>query len=219
MKRRAFVAATALGVGSAIAATKAQSGPAAAASAPMVPVGAPVPIHFDRAGFAAILAKPYPHRQLITAITFAQAESVPKYLRNSLRAYADPDGFAAGPNGLHCVAVLYGPAIAMVLDDGAWAKYPIGALTGQARTNPLLADASALVAEHGVTFFICNNSLSGIAESMARVIDGGDVTRARVVAIHDDLVTHLIPGSMLVPAGVATINAVQEAHFTYLPSA
>jgi len=230
MKRRAFVTATAIGVGSAIAATRAQSGPLTAASAP-APVGAPVPIHFDRAGFATILAKPYPHRQLITAISYAQAEAVPKYLRNSLRAYEDPDGFAAGPNGLHCVAVLYGPAIAMALDDAAWAKYPIGTLTVRDRTkpvdpnapdlphkNPLLADATALVVHHDVTFFICNNALSGIAESFARSIDGGETTRAHVVAIHDDLVTHLIPGSMLVPAGVATINAVQEAHFTYLPS-
>jgi intracellular sulfur oxidation DsrE/DsrF family protein len=36
--------------------------------------------------------------------------------------------------------------------------------------------------------------------------------------MHDDLAAHFVPGVMLVPAGVAAINAVQEAHFTYLHS-
>jgi intracellular sulfur oxidation DsrE/DsrF family protein len=84
--------------------------------------------------------------------------------------------------------------------------------------NPLLADARALVAQHDLTFFVCNNSLTGIAVTLAKLVDGGEPARERVVAIHDDLVTHLIPGSVMVPAGVATINAVQEARFTYLAS-
>jgi len=231
MRRRAFVAATAIGVGSAIAAGRAASSPAPAATPASAPAGGAVPFHFDRMAFQAILAKPYPHRQMITAITYGQAESVPHYLANSLRAYADPNGFAAGPSGLHCAAVLYGPAIAMVLDDAAWVKYPIGTLTFKDRTkpiaanspdiprkNPLLDDATELVAQHDVAFFVCNNAFSGIAASIAKIVDGGEPSRERVVAIHDDLATHLIPGSMLVPAGVAAINAVQEAHFTYLPS-
>jgi intracellular sulfur oxidation DsrE/DsrF family protein len=231
MRRRAFVATTALGVGAAIAAAQAEPAPVPTASAAPASIGGAVPFHFDKAGFEAILAKPYPHRQLITAITYAQGESVPHYLANSLRAYADPKGFAAGPNALHCVAVLYGPAIAMVLDDAAWAKYPIGTLTFKdrtkpiaatspdiPRTNPLLGEVTALVTVHDVAFFVCNNAFTGIAASIAKIVDGVDPSRERIVAVHDDLATHLSPGSMLVPAGVAAINAVQEAHFTYLPS-
>jgi len=231
MKRRAFVAATALGAGAAIATAQAAPAPLPAASAAPAPTGGAVPFHFERERFEAILAKPYPHRQLITAISYGQGESVPHYLVNSLRAYADPNGFGAGPNALHCVAVLYGPAIAMVLDDAAWVKYPIGTLTFKdrskpiaatspdiPRTNPLLGDVTDLVRVHDVTFFVCNNAFTGIAASIAKIVDGIEPSRERIVAVHDDLALHLSAGSMLVPAGVAAINAVQEARFTYLPS-
>jgi hypothetical protein len=45
---------------------------------------------------------------------------------------------------------------------------------------------------------------------------GTAATRAQVVAIHDDLAAHFLPGAFLVPAGVAAINAAQEARFTLL---
>jgi hypothetical protein len=31
------------------------------------------------------------------------------------------------------------------------------------------------------------------------------------------MVTHFLPGTTLVPAGVAALNAAQEARFTFLP--
>ncbi len=229
MQRGAFVIATALGVGTALRAAAAETAPSPQPSA-APPMGA-VPFHFDRDAFTAILNKPYPHRQLITATGWDEGEGVPHYLGNSMRAYADPAGFAAGPNSLHCVAVLYGTSIAMVLDDAAWQKYPIGVATSKdmakpispsapdfPRKNPMLAQINDLVANHDVSFFVCNNAFSGLAAYLARGNDGSKPSREQVVAMHDDLAAHFVPGVMLVPAGVAAINAVQEAHFTYLHS-
>jgi len=232
MKRRAFVAATALGVGSAVTLAAAQPVPAGVAAPPAhggPDVGAPVPFHFDRAAFSAVLEKPYAHRQVMTAVSFADAALVPHYMANSLRAYADPNGFAAGPDALHLAAVLYGRAIAMVLDDAAWAKYPLGAVTAPGkglpvtapdllRKNPHLAEVNELVASHGVTFFVCNNAFSGLAAFLAKGADSAEPSREKVVATHDELIGHFAPGVMLVPAGVAAINAAQEARFTLLQS-
>jgi intracellular sulfur oxidation DsrE/DsrF family protein len=228
MQRGTFVAATALGLGATVRIAAAE--PAPAASAAPKPAGGAVPFHFDRDAFAAILAKPYPHRQLITATTYAEGSLVPHYLNNSMHAYADPAGFAAGPDALHCVAVLYGPAIAMVLDDAAWQKYPIGVLTSKdmekplsrtapdlPRKNPHIAEVADLVA-HGVSFFVCNNAFSGLAAYLGKNADGTDATREQVVAVHDDLASHFVAGASLVPAGVAAINAAQEARFTFLHS-
>jgi intracellular sulfur oxidation DsrE/DsrF family protein len=236
MKRRAFVATTVAGIGSTVALANAEpAAPAPAASSlPKAPAPAgAVPFHFDRAAFEAILAKPYAHRQMITAISYGEGANVPHFLNNSMRAYADPNGFAAGPDSLHCVAVLYGPAIVMILDDAAWAKFPLGILTSKdkakpltatspdlPRKNPLLADVSELVAKHDVSFFVCNNAFTGLATHIAKMVDGGTAmpSRERVVAMHAELRAHFVPGASLVPAGVATINAAQEARFTFLPS-
>jgi intracellular sulfur oxidation DsrE/DsrF family protein len=80
------------------------------------------------------------------------------------------------------------------------------------------ADYRQLVEQHGASFFVCNNALSGIAGVIAKKLTepGKAVTRDQVVAIHDDLATHFLPGALLVPAGVAAINAAQEAKFTLL---
>jgi intracellular sulfur oxidation DsrE/DsrF family protein len=193
-----------------------------------------VPFAFDRAAFTAVLARPYPHRQLAAPQTFADATVALSHFRNSLAAYADPNGFAAGPNSLHCAAVLYaGRSYTMVLDDAMYAKYPIGLLADEEmrpndtsaraywtalRKNPM-NDFVRPLTDQGVSFFVCNNALSGFAVELARRAATKDApaTREQVVAIHDDLAAHFVMGTMLVPAGVAAVNAAQEARFTFLP--
>ena len=118
------------------------------------------------------------------------------------------------------------------LDDSMYAKYPLAAtiikVAGTAKpgidqgtqANPEATFYGELVAEHGVSFFVCNNALSGIAAAVAGAIApaGAPATRAAFVAVHDDMAAHFLPGTWLVPAGVAALNAAQEAHFTLLPS-
>lgn len=197
-------------------------------------LSAPVPFRFDLDKFNTILGQPYPHRQVAVATTFQGATDALSHMRRSIQFYSDPLGFAAGPNSLHVAAVLYGGySYAVSLDDAMYEKYPIALLVDRElhpgdstysaaakslRHNPSAADYRALVADHGAAFFVCNNALSGFALEVARAASlGVAVTRDRVVEVHDDLVQHLIPGTMLVPVGVAALNAAQEAHFTFLP--
>jgi len=197
-------------------------------------VDASVPFDFDLAAFRAVLERPYPHRQLAAPATFAAATVVVAHFRNALAAYADPKGFAAGPNSLHCAAALYmGRSINMVLDDAIYAKYPIGLMDDiemrpadlsvrpiweAMRHNPM-ADTVKSVTDQGASFFVCNHGLSGLAYELATQTAPKEtaVTRDQVVAIHAELANHFLPGTMLVPAGVAAVIAAQEARFTFLP--
>jgi intracellular sulfur oxidation DsrE/DsrF family protein len=198
-----------------------------------VKISAAVPFHFDIAVFQAILDQPFPHRQLAIPQTYGSATVAMGHFQNSLAAYADPNGYAAGPNSLHCAAVLYaGRSFVMVLDDAMFAKYELGIFADEEmrptdstyraywkglQHNPMRDFLQPLI-EAGISFFVCNNGLSGFAYEIAlKASQGTPVSRETVVAIHDDLAAHFISGTMLVPSGVAAANALQEARFTYLP--
>lgn len=231
VSRRAFV----LSAATAAAAVPAVGAAAPAGTPPAAPatnVGDTVPFAFDRTAFAAVLNQPFPHRQVLAARSFAEARDGLNLLRNSIEAYVDPMYFAAGPNGLHAAAVLYhGDSLLLALDETMYAKYPLAAtilafagsakpgIEQGAQTNPGASFYRRLVAEHRVSFFVCNNALSGIAAYIAGILARpGAPTRDSVVAIHDDMAAHFLPGTWLVPAGVAALNAAQEARFTLLPS-
>jgi intracellular sulfur oxidation DsrE/DsrF family protein len=207
------------------------SSPAPASGHPKL--SAAVPFPFDRVAFAAILDRPQPHRQLAVPKDYGSATVALAHFNNSLAAYADPSGFAAGPDSLHCAAVLYsGRSLLMVLDDAMWAKYQLGTLADEEQrptdttyralwaaktTNPVADFIQPLIAS-GCSFFVCNNALSGFAFELAlKAGKGSPITRESVVAIHDELAAHFVANTMLVPAGVAAVNAAQEARFTYLP--
>jgi intracellular sulfur oxidation DsrE/DsrF family protein len=217
MIRSSFLAAGAMSAaGFAMSAAEAT----AAASSTPAPSAA-VPFSFNRAEFDAELAKPYRHRQLLGSTKLADG-TVLHYMENGLRAYAD--GFGEGPGTLHVAAVLYGTSLTLVTDDAMWSKYGFaGTLRTEGETldasaatkNPYAARVAALVTQ-GAAFFVCNNALSGTAYRLAKNAAHGEPTRGQVVAIHDDLAAHLLTGATIVPAGVAAINAAQEAHFTYV---
>jgi hypothetical protein len=232
--RRAFV------IGAATIA--AAAAPAAASATPAAPAPAPSPLkgyddtvefHFDRGAFAAILNRPAEHRQVLSVRTFAEARDGLGLMRNSIQAYIDPMYFAAAPNSFHAAAVFYhGSSPLLAVDDAMFAKYPLAAaiiaFAGFAGSGKPGIDKGAtkhpaplfgeLVAEHNASFFVCNNALSGISAYLAGQLApaGTAATRAQVVAIHDDLAAHFLPGVFLVPAGVAALNAAQEARFTLL---
>jgi hypothetical protein len=229
--RRAFV------IGAATIAAAATPATACAADSTLAPAPSPlkgyddtVPFHFDRAAFAAILNRPAEHRQVLAVKSFADARDGLGLMRNSIEAYIDPMYFAAGPNSFHAAAVFYhGSSPLLAVDDSMFAKYPLAAavisFAGNGKPGidknatkhpaPLFGE---LVAQHGASFFVCNNALSGLSAYLAGQLApaGTAPARAQVVAIHDDLATHLLPGAFLVPAGVAAINAAQESRFTLL---
>jgi intracellular sulfur oxidation DsrE/DsrF family protein len=230
--RRSFVAVTA----SAVALSNpAEPAVAQAKPAPVAPNAAgTVPYHFDRAAFMAVIDRPYPHRQLVAPASWGASTIAIAHFKNSLAAYADPNGFDGGPKSLHCAAVLYmGYSIHLALNDAMWAKYPIGLMSDEEmrptdltyraywtalKTNTMI-DSMRPLMDQGLSLFVCNNALSGLSLTIAQRVapSGTTVTRDQVVAVHDDLAANFVPNTILVPAGVAAVNAAQEARFTFMP--
>lgn len=218
MIRREFLAAGATGV----VAASVPAGVPAAASASPIPTPAPGALRFDRTAFQAVLDRPYRHKQVFAA-TQLSGGLVLHYMENSLKAYAD--GFGEGPGTLHAAAVLYGPALMLAFDDATWAKYQFGevlnAVPGVKNDpqlavprNPFAARVAAL-AKDGASFFVCNNALNGV---VGVLVERSTKVKGRTpldhASVHDDLAAHLVDGAMIVPAGVAALNAAQEAKFT-----
>jgi hypothetical protein len=229
VSRRAFVVAAA--TTAALAAPLAASAAEGPAPAPVKGYDDVVPFAFDRAGFSAVLNRPFEHRQVIPLKSYADARDGLRLMHNSIDAYADPMYFAGGPNALHVAAVFYhGSSPLLALDDAMYAKYPIAAtivkfatgkpgIEADAKANPGKPLYEELVTKFGATFLVCNNALSGLSAAIASAIAPAGTAPAResVVALHNEFASHFLPGTLLVPAGVAAINAAQEARFTLLP--
>jgi intracellular sulfur oxidation DsrE/DsrF family protein len=71
------------------------------------------------------------------------------------------------------------------------------------------------LAKQGATFFACNNTIVQYATLLAA---GPSAAGRDAEQIRNDLLAHMLPGTMLVPAGVAALVAAQEAKFTYAPA-
>jgi intracellular sulfur oxidation DsrE/DsrF family protein len=161
---------------------------------------------------------------------------------NSFNAYEFDYG--EGPGSIHALGIVYGTAAPFLLDDRAWRTYkldlvmkrrgdPVGSTA--ASGNPYLAARSPLdsgakrsdihglyhdssivaLVKRGATFFACDNALRGLANA---ITIGYGISDALPEAVHAELRARLVPGTLLVPAGVAAINQAQEARFTFLPA-
>ena len=185
--------------------------------------------------FLATARVPFRHKQLFTSPR-ANNGAIFAYMRNSLNGYQF--GWSEGPGTLHAAAVLNGLGVAQGVDDEMWARYGLGALLarngdpvkapGADRLNPWLHPAGQYVRDdadpnapfnqdvsigtllrRGATFYVCNNALRALATKIVEAGAGKDVE-----SVHADLRRNLIPGALLVPAGVTAIDALQQEHFT-----
>jgi intracellular sulfur oxidation DsrE/DsrF family protein len=225
--RRTFFGASAL----ALAAVQAQTTTSAATGAP-----------YDFAAIEERLNRPFRHRQAFGAYRLADG-AVAAFMLNALNAYEFDYGEGSGT--LHALAIFYGTATAMLLDDTAWRTYQLAAVQQHrgdpakrlatsggnpyaAATSPLDRAAArgdlhglyhdvslAALALRQASFFACDNSLRGLATDIAVTYAISD---APVQVVHADLRAHLIPGVLLVPAGVAAVNEAQEKKFTFFSS-
>jgi len=165
---------------------------------------------FDRSAFEARARAPFRHRQAFATPQVADG-AVLGFMFNSLNAYESD--FGEGPGTLHPAAVLYHNGVALALDDAAWRSFGIADVIRRsgdhvtataADGNPFLrAPQGKTIGElgrRGASFFVCHNALVDLAERSATTLDV--------------LQSHLLPGMMMVPAGVAAVNALQEEHFT-----
>jgi intracellular sulfur oxidation DsrE/DsrF family protein len=174
---------------------------------------------FDRARFDAILNTRARHKQCFGA-TRLEAGGVLDGMHNSSEAYAN----YYPRETYQAVAVLYhGSSVALALNDAVWndiltpwlphnlkmAEQIPEAKPGSG--NPYLRQ-TLLPAEiaRGSFFFVCHNAISGFSYSAA------DALGEPVAKVHAAIMAGIIPGALVVPAGVMAINACQEAHFTYI---
>lgn len=119
---------------------------------------------------------------------------------------------------LNLVAVLYhGFSIGFAYNDDVWNRYLIPALADATPAaapkagsgNPYKAMVQQLV-DRGATFLVCENSFNAGAAMFAQK-SGEDVK-----TVTQRLRAALMPSSHLVPSGVMTLVACQEAGFSYI---
>lgn len=165
-----------------------------------------------------ILASPRRHRQVFGFAHVREGAGLGQ-MRNSLDAYE----FARreGPGTLHALAVFYASAVALALDDLVWREHHVAEalrLRGDAvqhegaREGNPFAPAIAALAARGASFFVCDNALTGFATTLV----GGGFAPGPLEHVLAALRAHLLPGSVVVPAGVAALNDAQEARYTYV---
>ncbi len=120
-----------------------------------------------------------------------------------------------GPGTLELLAVLYGAATPSAIGGDVWRTYRLGLrLHADAVENPFASRIAQLQAR-GAQFVVCNNSLRGLAIAVA---NGIPEVQDPVDRVLQNMRENLVRGVTTVPAGVAAINAAQEAGYTYLPA-
>ena len=196
--------------------------PAAAAATPAPASAATddLTFTFDRTRFDAILNKPARHKQCFGATKIAGGEVLALML-NSIKAY--DDYLKEGAGALQPVAVLYhGNAIGIALNNAAWnellipflQKTPVMAKdipeAKPGKGNPYLARQVPDLVARGASFFVCHNAIAGVTYALSEGLG------PPAGQIHEALMAAIVPGALVVPAGVMAINACQEAHFTYI---
>jgi intracellular sulfur oxidation DsrE/DsrF family protein len=193
---------------------------------------------FDAASFEAAVARPARIRQLYEAVAFRPG--VLNSVRNSFNGLQFGFGYARGEIAI--VLAAHGPSAVYGYSDELWAKYRLGEffkladaagapiasntfLRRRASIDPgadpddaagMYQDNSIEMLQHrGLAVLTCHTAV----EEQARSLVKGGFAPAGATAgdVADDLLTHLIPGAIVVPAMVATIAVLQaKHHYTYL---
>lgn len=193
---------------------------------------------FDAAAFVAAVARPAEIRQLYEAVAFRPA--VLNSVKNSLNGLQFGFGYAVGKIVIALAA--HGPSAVYGYADELWTKYRLGEFfkltdaTGapiasnaflrkraaiDAAADPddsagMYQDTSIEMLQHrGLIVLTCHTAV----EEQARALVKGGYAPAGASAsdVADDLLTHLIPGAVVVPAMVATIAVLQAKYqYTYL---
>jgi intracellular sulfur oxidation DsrE/DsrF family protein len=137
--------------------------------------------------------------------------------------------YGEGAGALHVAAVFYGSALFYAVNDDVWGRYHLFDVLDQASDglpqmlhtpqNPFLRanaaegrnDASIeTLMRRGLTVIVCNTAMHTITRTIAEM---QHVDERRV---YEDFLQNLVPGTLVVPAGVAAIVLAQEAGYTYL---
>lgn len=225
VSRKDFLSTTALGVGAAMLASSGSKADAA--------VEGRTPIHFhvlgsnefDKAARDRILQTNNQNKQVfesVNALTVAPGvASLYIHMQNSMNAFQFTEGLGAG--GVATLAVLIGPSIVFALNDAMWKKYHVGSTFKLDATNTYYRASSNLelggspddpngiyqdwsaqaVMKRGGSFMVCHNATTAVAAFLAMQMQGDPKTALA------DFEHNLLPGFLMVPAGVAAVQAAQ----------
>lgn len=158
------------------------------------------------------------HRQIFHATAPADGAAMLMAM-NFLDVYGS--AYGAAPGHVAAVIGVHGPALPIGLNDAAWAKYELGKrinVTDPDTTEPAKRNVFAVggpisidtAMRRGVVLLVCNVALTLTARSLAA---------ARSLAeaeVYDELKRSVIPGAVIVPGLVVTLNRAQEKGFTYV---
>jgi hypothetical protein len=224
-----------------LAGTATAAGTLAAADAAAIPGGTHFVerrADFDAAAFAAAVGRPARIRQVYEAVGFhANVLDSAKNSFNGLRF-----GFGYPADSIAIALAAHGPSAALTYDDGVWKKYHIGELfaINDASGAPATANASfaaraafdpgtdpddpggsfqdasiQTLQRRGLIVLTCHTAVEEQARAIVRRgFAPGSASAAEVAA---DILTHLIPGALVVPSMVATLAVLQSVyHYSYV---
>ncbi|HXX30397.1 MAG TPA: hypothetical protein VEJ89_06725 [Myxococcaceae bacterium] len=220
--------------------------PAQPAAAPPPPppsaVHFPVlkPSEYDEKKMWAELKTKKPHKAVYQSVEprliIPGLASLYIHIQNSFNAGEFSFGWGKGNVGV--AAVLYGPSIILALNDAMWAKYPFGASFNckDASGNPEKANvyykaqtsmsfdgdpgaggniyqdwSGEACLKRGALFMVCHNALAAFAGMMAMAM------HADPKATLAEWKANMLPGFLVVPAGVGALQAAMENGWKILP--
>jgi hypothetical protein len=195
---------------------------------------------YDSKRMYAALQVKKPHKFVYQSVTphviIPGLSSLYIHIQNSLNA--GEFSFGWGRGNVASAAVLYGPSVTLALNDAMWAKYPFGEAfnmkngDGKGETRNVYYPAQTSMGfdgdpgaggnvyqdwsgeaciKRGTAFMVCHNALTAFAGimSMQMGLDG-----AQTLA---EWKANMLPGYMIVPAGVGAIHLAQENGWKLLP--
>ena len=158
------------------------------------------------------------------------------HVQNALNA--GEFSFGWGKGKVASAAVLLGPSVVLALNDAMWAKYPFGAAfglkdaAGKPETKNVYYPAQTSMSfegdpgaggnvyqdwsaeaciKRGTAFMVCHNALTAFGGMMAMQMN------ADPTATVAEWKANLMPGFMIVPAGVGALHAAMEQGWHLLP--
>ena len=231
MKRTTFLSASATLLA-------ASSGVAAAQSVPGGTNLVERKANFDEARFAATVGRSAEIRQLYETAIFRP--TIWNNVKNSFNGLQF--GFGYAPDKIAVAFAGHGPSASYGYSDYLWKKYRIAEYFNLTDATGALLQSNSFVSSHsafdpnanpdddkgmyqdtsiemlqrrGLVYLTCHTAVEEQARGIVKKGFAPSGMSASDVA--DDMLTHLIPGALVVPAMVAAIAVLQDRyHFTYI---
>lgn len=235
MKRTSFLTASAALVAASTAAAQSQTAQTS------VPGGTHLverKADFDNADFDKLLGRPAEMHQLWECVAFKPG--IFNNIKNALNGLQF--GFGYAPDQIAMAMANHGPSASYGYSDYVWKKYRIGEffklkaadgapissnvfLAKHAAIDPsvdpdnekgMYQDASIEMLQHrGLEMMTCHTAVE--EQSRALVKKGFAPSGMTATQVADDILTHLVPGSVVVPSMVAAIAVLQvKFHYAYI---